>query len=600
MDEKEKKELEASMKDVDETPEPTAHDVDTKDIPAAASETDDHMLDVAGPSETATSPTAHSQPSFIDRLKAWTLSHKWQSALIAAGVLLVLGGGVVVATDLRFAVMNLFGKSTVEVVVTDGKSSQPIPQASVSLAGVNVQSDDKGKATLKNVAFGRATLKVTKSAYSDSTQSVLVSSGKSKLTATLHPVGAKVVLSVTNTISGKPIGLAKATVGQSDAVADGTGTINLVVPPQDQKLIKVTLSADGYNTKSFDIALDGKQAKVTLTPAGKIYFLSKRTGTINVMKANLDGTDSKVVVTGTGKESETGTVLLASRDWKYLALLSRREGENEKVYLVDTADESLKVVDEGKANFRVIGWSGHSLVYTVYRPDVEYGQPKQSSIKAYNADSSKIVTIDDTRADMGNPQQFGDVYIVKDGMVFARNWSGAGKFTDLVYANNSGTLKVVKEFPSDQHPLINLRVAAPDRIYGVTSPNYPLKSIVFEYEAGKVVDSDETSDEIYGAIYPTKLLSANDSKTLWSEPRDGKITVIIGDEKGENGKEVLRLDDYSAYGWFSNEYVLLSKGGSELYVLPADAGTTQKPLKLTDYHKPTVDFRGYGYGYGGL
>jgi hypothetical protein len=43
--------------------------------------------------------------------------------------------------------------------------------------------------------------------------------------------------------------------------------------------------------------------------------------------------------------------------------------------------------------------------------------------------------------------------------------------------------------------------------------------------------------------------------------------------------------------------VLVSKSGSELYITPADFGT--KPLKVTDYHKPNVTFRGYGGGYGG-
>jgi hypothetical protein len=46
---------------------------------------------------------------------------------------------------------------------------------------------------------------------------------------------------------------------------------------------------------------------------------------------------------------------------------------------------------------------------------------------------------------------------------------------------------------------------------------------------------------------------------------------------------------------------LVSRGGSELYIIPATGLPAGKqPLKVTDYYKPAESLTGYGYGYGGL
>ena len=78
-------------------------------------------------------------------------------------------------------------------------------------------------------------------------------------------------------------------------------------------------------------------------------------------------------------------------------------------------------------------------------------------------------------------------------------------------------------------------------------------------------------------------------------------SVVAFTENGESAKQVVGLSDYQAYGWYSDDYLLVSKNSSELYILPA-AGLTDltKAIKISDYHKPAVSFYGYGGGYGGL
>ena len=82
------------------------------------------------------------------------------------------------------------------------------------------------------------------------------------------------------------------------------------------------------------------------------------------------------------------------------------------------------------------------------------------------------------------------------------------------------------------------------------------------------------------------------------EPRDGKNTIFNGDSEGKNSKEIATLSEFIPYGWYTDDYVLVSKGGSELYV--TGSGFSTKPLKVTDYHKANFNSIGYGGGYGGF
>jgi hypothetical protein len=94
------------------------------------------------------------------------------------------------------------------------------------------------------------------------------------------------------------------------------------------------------------------------------------------------------------------------------------------------------------------------------------------------------------------------------------------------------------------------------------------------------------------------LLSPSADQTFWSESRDGKNTLFIGDQGGQNGKQIASLSDYNTFGWFTDDYLLVSKNSSELYIM--DKAGKQAALKVSDYHKPTQNFYGYGGGYGGL
>ena len=96
------------------------------------------------------------------------------------------------------------------------------------------------------------------------------------------------------------------------------------------------------------------------------------------------------------------------------------------------------------------------------------------------------------------------------------------------------------------------------------------------------------------------MQSPSGNVTFWSETRDGKNTLFVGDGQGANQKEIAKLSDYQTYGWYTEDYLLVSKDGSELYILGKDGiKKDSEALKIMDYHKPAMSYMGYG-GYGGL
>lgn len=455
----------------------------------------------------------------------------------------------------------------------------------------------------------------------------MIGLGTKALETKLVAEGLPVQLMVVNTVTKAPAENVTITAGESTAVSDSEGKAVLVVPVDTEKL-DLTLEGEGYakTAASYAIAdVTNKETTIAVAPAGKVYFLSKQSGTIDVVKSNLDGSNRQVVVPGTGLESDGNTVLLASRDWKYLVLSAKRDTRSDyaALYLINTADDSMTVLDEGNASFALHGWSGHTIVYTVDRLDVDFSQSDKYRLKSVNADSNKLTILDSTTSKQfgAGPgynsfyyydNRFASTYIgfvsiTADKVLYAKyaNYSGAcDQAENGIYTiNPDGTNKqVVVEGNLLSTYLYGAYTYKPGEIYYAstkdTCTNNSQVAQYHEYTIGGEVEAIEEREYTVGQeSYRTFLVSPNGQEVFWAESRDGKNVFFIGNLDMENGKEVARLENFQAYGWYSQDYLLVTKNNSELYIMPRAGG---EPVKISDYHKPQNDFRGYGYGYGGL
>ncbi len=545
------------------------------------------------------------------RHKLWTLPL----------TLLVILGAIAAVPQSRYPVLALFMTRQFTITVIDSTTSEPVTGAKVSIGGNTAETGSTGKAYL-TVKVGAGQVIVSKKYYQNTSQAIFAGvatgAGRNAAAVKLVATGRQVPLSVTDKITGKALSNVAVRVLDTEARTDENGEATIVLPTATDTLA-ATLSADGYTTLATTVKVTSETGanKFALVPAGRIYFLSNQSGTIDVVSTNLDGTDRKTVLDGTGSEDQNGTVLLASRDWQYLALLSKRAGGTAaKLYMINTKTNALTTIDSSSATFTPVGWSNHTFIYEVNNLDKQPWQPGKTAIKSYNAEVAKSTTIDQSSAqgDSGSytEQDLGFVNLLNDRVVYGFAWNTPetgpplGSNNNSIYsANVDGTNK--KDLRDITPPAgttssgMYAVLVNPGELYVQSSmQSQPSVYYTYKYQNNSVTQSDTITDSSFAQVqqnYVTYLESPSGTATLWSQARDGKNTLFVGDYAGLNGTQIASASEYAPYGWYTDKYLLVQKGGSELYVMPIAGGT---PLKISDYYKPQYTFYGLGSGYGGL
>lgn len=545
-------------------------------------------------------------------LRAYWQRKLWTLPLTLLVILAILGG----VPYTRYKLAALVVSQPVTIRVVDSSTKKPVSSVEIRLDNTTYKTDKDGKVAIKAVKVGDHELVASKRYYKDESFSVFVPiteavSREIRLTAT----GRQVPITVVNKISGKAVEDVTLKSAGSEFKTDKDGKVVVVVPADKTKL-PVSLSGSGLNNLDAELTVTEQAVKENtfyVVPSGKLYFLSRQSGKIDVVKTDLDGSNRTVVVTGTGKEEDRGTVLLASRDWKYLAFLAKRDSGLAKLYLIDTSTDKMTEMDSGDASFNLVGWDDHTFVYQVVRGKPAYWEANRLAFKSYNVDKKQLNTIDQNgNVPGGNTaqlvQSFGTGYLIDHKLVYTTDWQvytyggpnpGDKVDTLRVSALDGSSKKDVKSWPYEQYYFNGATALyGTDELYIAAWPIGGQKEEFYEYEDGQVKTADADVDRSkFDTAYPTYLQSPDGKKTFWSEPRDGRETFFVGDASGTSGKQVAVVEDGLVYGWYGDGYVMLSKKGSELYIMPVDGGT---PLKVADYHKPQLSYRGYGGGYGGL
>lgn len=572
-----------------------------------AQENDDDMIEESSDQPVDQNKQTASKISPMKRLKKWSARHKMVVIPIGALLVLVI---LLLIPGTRYQLVGPFVQKTVTIRVMDSQKSRPVSQAKLELDGQTVLTDKDGVAHLtSHVGYKR--LHVTKQYFKDDSETVEVPLfGEQSVGVSLEATGRLTPVYVGNRITGKPVVNALVDAGSGNTVqTNEKGEATIVMPAQAQKLPVRVITA-GYLTFSGTITQDN-QNKLEIVPAGVLYFLSNHSGKIDVIKANLDGSNRKTIYAGTGSEDLNNSSLLASRDWRYLVLLSKRSSDKPaSLYLLDTSDDSVTEMDSVRGTISLIGWSNHRFFYTVDRDDKQYYEPKVQALKSMNAETGQLTTHAENSAsgdESGNSyDRFGDPYIVEDGLVYTDVWYASDESVSLsgkqasirLVPSDGGTNKVLKSFPAGTVSFMAANLYGPQEIYfAVTAPDG--KTGYLEYEDGGIatINSNEAD---FSRRYPTYLVSPSGKKVFWREVRDGKNTLFIGDKNAENKQQLMTASAFTPYGWLTDAYILVQKSDSELYVTtPDQLNAGVQPLKVSDYYKTPNNYFGYGYGYGG-
>ncbi|QQG50910.1 MAG: carboxypeptidase regulatory-like domain-containing protein [Candidatus Saccharibacteria bacterium] len=549
--------------------------------------------------------------SFKERMGRFFGSKKGKvvSVLVA---LVVIAGVIYAIPASRYAIAGSFIKRNVHIAVTDSTTQKPVSDAELVLGSFTAKTDANGVVDISNVPAGEYTLRVTKAYYTDMNQAyeVPVFGEAKEVKASLVATGRQVVVSVTNKITKAALMGATVSVGGITSVTNDKGIATMVLPA-DKDTFDGKVMRDGYNEATVKVkASDQSDANVfTATPSGSLFYLSKKSGKIDVMKSNLDGSGATVIVKGTGNESDNDTRLFPSSDWRYLMLSARRDTSFKgQLYLVDTKTNSLTLVDKGSdSSFSPVGWSDHTFVYSIYRNSKRNWESGRYAIKSYDINTSKIVSIAESQ---GSGTQVKYEYerldgpIIVDGkLAYSISWergeamySKTTKKNAVVTVNIDGTNKVkIKEFSMNYYGNVQLRYMSPVK-FSIQASSDNKANQYFQYDSGNVSTLNTTDETYWDTSYPLRRTSPDGEKTLWYEARDGKNSIFLGNSAGAAGKEIATESDYTVFGWYSDDYILLTKNSSELYIAAvnkAEDGMTT-PVKVANYHKAA----GY-WGYGG-
>lgn len=576
-------------------------------------DTESKNIETAQPDEEITAPEPEhtlplpdpddKAPSRFTRLKTWYLKRKKLTVPATALLFIAVIAGIPYT---RYAAAGVVMKQDFALRVIDSTTGSPVSDAAVSAGSITAMTDGDGRAVLKGLPVGTRSITVAKKHYKDSRSSFLVPifDQKTAPSIKLDATGRLVTVRVVNYVNQKPLAKVSIKVSDIEATSDKDGQALLVLPA-GAATQSASLQLEGYLTSNVEVAVTGRPDETlntfSLVPSGQVYFMSKRTGKLDLMKANIDGTDAKVVLAGTGHEQDYRTSMVPSPNLEYVALQTRRSPADQtpQLYIV-SSEGSIRALDGGSNEFYVHGWSGSNLIYTVTNNNAANWQTGKHKLKSYDTASEKVMMLDQSAGtdEVNNAgESYGLVAVYGSLVTYAKNWVGYHYGTDLsgkqhslhTISSTGQNHKLVSTYEAEKYSHIQYRQRSPNSFYFYLYGEGQQDSY-FEYVTGSQPKQADLDQEKFYESFPSHVLSPNGQKTVWSDVRDGKDVILIGDSGGNNSSSIASLEEYAVYGWMGNDYILISKKNSELYIMDTSGSA---PVKITDYHSVNSTYRYY-------
>jgi hypothetical protein len=535
----------------------------------------------------------------VTGFKGWIARHK---LIIGGAALLVIVAVLAIVPATRFALAGLVTSTTYKVKVVDAETNLAVSSAVVEIDGKKVSTNGKGEAKLE-LKPGPAELRTSKNYYKTASQQVTVPIGEQQQVeqVRLRATGRQLPVVLVNAITGQPVANGTIKAAGTEAKTDKEGKAVIVLPADKQEGFAATVQAEGYNpsTASLTVKTANVQPQtLTIVPSGRVYFLSNQSGKIDVVGTNLDGSDRKTVLEGTGKEDQYGMGLWATKDWKYIALKAQREA-TPKLYLIETATGKLTVMDEGDATFEPVGWSDHHFVYTVERLKIGYDQPNRFALKTYDASRAKITTIVQSQGQnlrtVEMSQRFTSINIWDGKLTYVTNWISNNAYNYAFEQDKQNTFSSVNVDGSDRRIIksysptipggtVKLTVVdrEPGRRYVINQLNFGMSGSVELYDNGTLTAVGTSISELFSVPAKSYVASPSGRTSYWHEPIDGANILFKGDKVGQGAVRLPAADKQLAYAWYTDEYmIVLNQRESGMYIRAADG--SGKSLKIADF-----------------
>ena len=517
--------------------------------------------------------------------KAW-----WGNRLYRRLTLLAIAAGLAAAAIVpasRYFLLNSAGvRASSSMIVLDQATRQPLKNVEVSLAGQTGKTDKQGKVRLDHIKLGSQTLSIKKVAYGDLNKTLNIGWGSNPLgSVDLNPVGSRYTFSLSDFLSDMPIAKAEASSGEASAVSNDKGEVVLSVPQTDNEEVEITITAENYRREVVKIPTATKASQaVKMVPVRKAVFVSKRSGSYDVYKIDIDGKNEQKILPGTGSEQPDNMALVSHPTKEITAFVSSRGNVRGKDgFLLSTLNiinlESGNVAKIGQSErIQVIDWVGDRLVYVKIAEGASAASPQRHRLMSYDLKAEQ-------EKELASTNYFNDVMVAR----------GAIYYSPAIYKINGaiGLFRIEpdgsgKKTISDKEAW-NLFRTSFDRISVSVGQDW------YDYDipSGKYSKASGAPPALVSRLY---VGSPDDSRSLWVEDRDGKGTLLAYDHSSKEDKALHAQSGLkNPVRWLDNDHLMYRvAGGPETadYVLSLSGG---QPKKIADVTNTAGTDRWYVY-----
>lgn len=474
----------------------------------------------------------------------------------------------------RYFVFNTIGfRGSLSIKVVDDKTEQPLKNVNVNIRGKSAKTDDSGTVKIEKIKLGTTKLEVDRVAYATIRQNITIGLGANDLgTKQMNGVGVRLLFRSIDWLSKNPVEKVEASVGESSAFSDSDGKIELVLEPSSNMSVDINFTAKNYLKKTATVNMDDKsEIETQMVVDYPHYFVSKRSGKYDLYKINMDRSDEKLILAGTGTEREQTLDLSSNNSHSYLAFVSQRENErNKDGYQMETLNLIKKSGDEVKKitnseDVRLVGWTDKHLVYVKIAAGASGQNASRYRLISYELENGKEL-------ELASSNYFVDVVMINDAVYYVPSdfYRSAVRGLYRVKPDGSNKAAIVSEdtwslFRTD---VDQLTIQTPDKWYKYTigetnpqpltvAPNNPVSISFFE--------------------------NSDYSKSLWKDDRDGKGALLIRDMSNRKDNILVTKSGLDkALGWAGEKHVVfrvVNPTETADYIISSEAG---EAIKIQD------------------
>lgn len=502
--------------------------------------------------------------------------NKWARLLTVLVLLAAIAAAAIVPTS-RYFVLNAAGvRSASSVVIIDQTNRQPLKNVDFSIGDKTVKTDAEGKASLSDLRLGPTTLKIYKPAFAEVKQPITVGWGSNPLGEfQLEAVGTQYKFTVTDFLSKQPIAKAEATSGDASAVANDKGEIVLTVDQTEKEQIEIRLSAANYRTETLALPIGQKDSvAVEMVPDRKHAFISKRSGTYDVYKVDVDGKNEEKVLAGTGREKVDAMALSVHPTKNIAALVSSRDNNRtangaflNSLTLIDFADNSSFTVTQSE-RIQLIDWIGDKIVFVKIKEGTNQDSKDRHALVSYDTET-------DTEKELASTNYFNDVVAANGNVYYAPAAHQVNGTVGLFKVGADGNDK---------------KTLQEREVWSIFRTDYDKLSISFGQEWAELVISSGNINHSADAPAVQKsrvyVNNPDNKKSLWTDERDGK-GVLISYDLGSKEESVLRSQSglKNPIHWLTGKHVIYRVNNAQEtadYIFNTDGGEPRKIGDVTD------------------